>query len=90
MTWRQAQNISSGYRKKVGYEYERNVSVMRHLYSVIANLFNKNPKTPQEYFPLEMDNQKVIPKKKKNILSLQEFGKILSLKVKANEEEVRS
>lgn len=85
MTWRQAQNVSNGYRKKVGYEYERNISVMRHLYSVIANLFNKNPKSAQEYFPLDMDNQGVV--KKKNVLSLKEFGKILSLKVKANEQK---
>jgi hypothetical protein len=89
MTWRQAQNVSHGYRKKVGYEYERDISVMRHLYSVIANLFSKTPKSAQEYFPLEMDRQNTI-KKTKNILSLKEFAKILSLKVKRNEEEVRS
>jgi hypothetical protein len=36
-----------------------------------------------------MDRQHTI-KKTKNILSLKEFAKILSLKVKKNEEEVRS
>lgn len=85
MTWRQAQNISIGYRKKVGYEYEKQISVMRHLYSIIANMFSKSPKSPQEYFPLEMDNMNKGFKKKKNVLSLAEFGKILALKVKKDE-----
>lgn len=76
MTWRQAINISIGYRKKLRDRYEDDCRIARETYALIYNMFAKNPKSSQELWSLSSDEnpQSQIQKEP---LSHQEFIDIL-------------
>ena len=84
MTWSQTVNIQDGHHKFIKEEHERRIIENRVLCSYFSNMMSKDPKPFEKIYPISTDN---LPEKKKtkNVLSIEQFHRILTEAFKNNE-----
>jgi hypothetical protein len=84
MTWQQTINIQEGHHKFIKEEHERHILENRVLCMYIGNMMGKNPEPFAKIYPISSDNQ-TSQNQTKNVLSIEQFYKVLTATLKANE-----
>lgn len=84
MTWAQTLNIQEGHHKFIKEQHERHILENRVLCMYISNMMGKNPEPFAKIYPISSDNE-TTNKPTKNVLSIEQFYKVLTALVSKNE-----